>query len=725
MREAFRGHERAILAALGINWYGARKTSGHIRCPFPNHEDKNPSWRFDEKADGWICSCGSGGLVDAVERMGHAKGFKDCKRWIEERVNIAPQARQEPKQSRKPAPAIDGYQPATRRPALSQLRHSKHGDPGPVAFYQNADRSIAEIRARYDLGDGAKEVCPWTLVGGRWVMKQMPGPRPLYRLPALLKEPHKPVLFVEGEGAKAEQAHALFGDTHVITSCSGGALAAAGMDYAPLKGRSVVVWPDNDAPGRTYADTVCRLAMAAGAVEARIVDVPEDWPRGWDLGDEPPSDSVDLRDMLDCANAWEEEQPRTNGKLTSVGAAAVGDLAESAAADFLARVGATNGAAAVNGENVLPFAVPPEKKQPPAQKFKLTRFRDIKPVLSGQWLIKGLLPARGLCTVFGEPGCGKSFLTLDMMLHIAGGKSYMGRRTTQARVVYIAAEGQGGFRNRVVASGAALDLDETTQFDLIEVAPNLGVKGGDAAELIKAIEAQSEATDLPVGVIVVDTTSQTMGGENENLEGMATFIVNVSTISSHFKCLAVAVHHVGKSDTQTPRGWSGLHGANDAEIKVSGLENPHTAEIVKQKDGETGVAWRFDLTAVQIGEDEEDGQPVKTCFVQMGEMGKGVVEDKAARDKAPRRSIREFDAAFMDALADHGQDYRVDGDGPLVRAVYVHYVRPNFFRRWAVDEPDKTARQKKSSAAFRSTLKALPPRYHTRLDTAGEMIWRT
>lgn len=367
------------------------------------------------------------------------------------------------------------------------------------------------------------------------------------------------------------------------------------------------------------------------------------------------------------------------------------------------------------------------KSQAAASKFKLTRFRDIEPVLSGMWLIKGLLPSRGLCTVFGEPGCGKSFLTLDMVLHVAAGLDYAGRKTKQARIVYIAAEGQGGFRNRIIEAAKALNLDGSTQFDLIEVAPNLGVKNSDAAELIKAIEDQAEDGDSPVGAVVIDTASQTMGGENENLEGMATFIVNANAIAAHFQCLSVALHHVGKSDTQTPRGWSGLHGANDTEIKVTGLENPHGAKIMKQKDGETGLSFQFNLHRVEIGNDD-DGDAVTTCIVE--KLDTPALQSASANQKEvgkPRvsRSQREFDAAFNEALLASGEDYRIDGDGPMVRAVYVHQIRQHFAKRWATDEQDKKARAKKTGNVFRATLKALPPKYHTRGEEDGERIWRT
>lgn len=42
--EAVKGHEVAILSALGIQW---TSTFRHIRCAYPNQDDKHPSWRWD------------------------------------------------------------------------------------------------------------------------------------------------------------------------------------------------------------------------------------------------------------------------------------------------------------------------------------------------------------------------------------------------------------------------------------------------------------------------------------------------------------------------------------------------------------------------------------------------------------------------------------------------------------------------------------------------------
>lgn len=55
----------ATLQALHIPLSGNR----HIRCPLPNHADRNPSWRYDLQRGRWFCSCGHGDLIDLVMAM--------------------------------------------------------------------------------------------------------------------------------------------------------------------------------------------------------------------------------------------------------------------------------------------------------------------------------------------------------------------------------------------------------------------------------------------------------------------------------------------------------------------------------------------------------------------------------------------------------------------------------------------------------------------------------
>jgi hypothetical protein len=64
VRAAARGRETDILDALSIPW---RQGRPHIQCPYPDHVDNNPSWRWDSKKDCAFCTCQSGKADDIFD----------------------------------------------------------------------------------------------------------------------------------------------------------------------------------------------------------------------------------------------------------------------------------------------------------------------------------------------------------------------------------------------------------------------------------------------------------------------------------------------------------------------------------------------------------------------------------------------------------------------------------------------------------------------------------
>ena len=131
--------------------------------------------------------------------------------------------------------------------------------------YPNGSEAFKVLRT--DKPDGSKTFAQQT--GGEW--KAHPAPRPLYRSQRIAEERDATVLVVEGEKT-AHAAQALFPNMAVTTS-SGGSKAAAKSDWRQLKGRNVIVWPDNDEPGRAYAHEVARLCGSAATV--RMVSLHE------------------------------------------------------------------------------------------------------------------------------------------------------------------------------------------------------------------------------------------------------------------------------------------------------------------------------------------------------------------------------------------------------------------------------------------------------------------
>src|SRR5918995_2795376 len=61
IQAAVKGHETKVLEALRIPWQDG---APHIHCPYPDHDDQNPSWRWDRAEARAHCTC--------IERGGHS-----------------------------------------------------------------------------------------------------------------------------------------------------------------------------------------------------------------------------------------------------------------------------------------------------------------------------------------------------------------------------------------------------------------------------------------------------------------------------------------------------------------------------------------------------------------------------------------------------------------------------------------------------------------------------
>ena len=68
IKSAVKAREGEVLTLLKINWQSGRP---HIRCPYPNHDDRDPSWRWDGGKARAYCTCidGSNSIFDVVMKV--------------------------------------------------------------------------------------------------------------------------------------------------------------------------------------------------------------------------------------------------------------------------------------------------------------------------------------------------------------------------------------------------------------------------------------------------------------------------------------------------------------------------------------------------------------------------------------------------------------------------------------------------------------------------------
>lgn len=161
------------------------------------------------------------------------------------------------------------------------MRHPIHGKPTASWCYRDQRGRLLGHIARYDPPEGRKQIVPWVWGEGKgWVMRQWPAPRPLYGLDRLSLNCR--VLIVEGEKC-ADAAQAIVGERYAVLTWPGGSQALSKVDFMPLAGHKILLWPDADEPGVSCMQQLA-ARLAPDCPEVKILDV-SGQDDGWDAAD--------------------------------------------------------------------------------------------------------------------------------------------------------------------------------------------------------------------------------------------------------------------------------------------------------------------------------------------------------------------------------------------------------------------------------------------------------
>ena len=257
-------------------------------------------------------------------------------------------------------------------------------------------------------------------------------------------------------------------------------------------------------------------------------------------------------------------------------------------------------------------------------RFKLYTTPEFVVRTKASWLIKGVLPQANFGVLYGASGSGKSFFGFDMAAAIARGIPWRGHKTTKARVLWIASEGQEDMRKRV--SGYCQHQGITPEdlpVKFIANAPNL-MEVADVKALIKQIRKHGE-----FDLIVIDTLAQSMAGGNENSgEDMGKVMGHCKDITRLTGAMVEAIHHSGKDESRGARGWSGLRAACDFEYEVIRAGEERVAIVTKMKGGADGDEFGFRLETIVVGQDS-DGDDETTCVIQSADATRASVSATA------------------------------------------------------------------------------------------------
>jgi 5S rRNA maturation endonuclease (ribonuclease M5) len=357
----------AIAAALKAGKPSGVELSFH--CPGPGHADgdQHASLFINPKKNKWMCGpCAAQGTAwQLAAFLGevHPGDKPAVLRWLEQR-GLSNSNSSTPK-SRIP----DEKDPAVVPRIVNTYDYT---DETSTLLYQIVRYTPKGFRQRRPDGNGG---WTWNIDGVR---------RLLYRLPDALKA--ETVYVVEGE-KDVESLRAI----GMIATCNPGGAGKWRREYAEcLRGKHVIIIPDNDDAGRKHASQVAE-SLAGKVASIRTLELSGLAQKG------------DVSDWLVSGGTRQE--------LEQLAAAA-------------------------------PEFVPSPAKTETAGTMRFTRVGDLlnEPEEEVRWLVEDHLPMGGDSLLVAKPKVGKSTLARCLALSVARGGDFLGRRTTQGTVFYLALE---------------------------------------------------------------------------------------------------------------------------------------------------------------------------------------------------------------------------------------------------------------------------------------------
>jgi predicted P-loop ATPase len=255
--------------------------NGKCCCPF--HDEKSPSFSVSkgpDNLDRWKCFvCDIGGdITELVKRMEGLSNEREAALWLD--GNNATNPPDRPIEAKVvevpefvfPIPKRECPTPGRPFQAYGKNREAYKAKTVPQLVHRYTDREghIIGITCRLNFpgltksGKPNKKVLPFRLVEGLgwmgvgWAFEGET--HPIYNLFQLVSNPDLPVLLVEGE-KKVDLPREMpgFDGKMVIITWQGGSSAAHKVDWSPLDGRDVIMWPDADETGNKVPEKIREL----------------------------------------------------------------------------------------------------------------------------------------------------------------------------------------------------------------------------------------------------------------------------------------------------------------------------------------------------------------------------------------------------------------------------------------------------------------------------------
>ncbi|WP_069198908.1 helicase RepA family protein, partial [Escherichia coli] len=232
------------------------------------------------------------------------------------------------------------------------------------------------------------------------------------------------------------------------------------------------------------------------------------------------------------------------------------------------------------------------------------------------YVVKGIIPASSLCSIYGASGSYKSFLAGSWACHVSTGRHWGGRRVAHGAVLYVVGEGGIGVPRRVRA-WEVVHGEQVKNLYLVN-RPIFPAAPFDVDEMVIAARQVERETGKPVRMIILDTLARCFGGNDENdSRDMGAFIRGCDELKRRTGATVLVVHHSGKDETKGARGSSAFRASLDAEYRIRREDAGSEALVIsctKMKDAEELKEAAYDLRVVELFTDA-DGELITSLVV--------------------------------------------------------------------------------------------------------------
>jgi hypothetical protein len=189
----------------------------------------------------------------------------------------------------------------------------------------------------------------------------------------------------------------------------------------------------------------------------------------------------------------------------------------------------------------------------------------------------GILPKESILMIVAKQKVGKSLLAMNVALHLAAGKDFLGFRIESPhRVLFLAAEGgRHSFKARamkmVQSIGGTEGMPERVN---VMANPDMQLDDADGVKLLRAT-----IEDCQPDIVIFDPLVKFHGADENSAKEMTQINRVLRQLITDYGIAVILVHHQGKGAEGNTRGSSAISGEYDSCMMLTAKDDSDKIQV--------------------------------------------------------------------------------------------------------------------------------------------------